>query len=71
MRKRRAAMAALTFLAVGSSGCGGPRLIQAYTVRPGQMVFAVQEGTKYSLGECKRAPDGNLSGCELHQVEFE
>jgi hypothetical protein len=40
-------------------------------VRTNEVVFVVQEGSSYSLGDCKRAADGTLSDCKLHEVEFE
>lgn len=70
MRRRPAALISALLLAA-TAGCGGPRLIQDYTVRNDQVVFAVQEGTSYSFGDCKRAADGTLSGCDLRPVEFE
>ncbi len=68
-------------LALSSSGCA-PRLIQDYAVKtpgaqrcinqePGKFVFAVQEGTAYGLGECDRAPTGELTNCKTYEVEFE
>jgi len=45
--------------------------LQDYAVRTNEVVFVVQEGSSYSLGDCKRAADGNLSDCKLHEVEFE
>jgi hypothetical protein len=56
-------------LLVATSGCG-PRLLQSYAVREGEVVFVVQEGTSYRLGDCKRAPDGQLSGCRTYDVVF-
>lgn len=67
--KARALSAAIG-LSVLSGGCA-PRLLQDYAVRTNEVVFVVQEGSSYSLGDCKRAPDGNLSDCKLHEVEFE
>jgi hypothetical protein len=64
------AIAAVIGLSVLSGGCA-PRLLQDYSVRTNEVVFIVQEGKSYSLGDCKRAPDGNLSDCKLHEVEFE
>ncbi len=64
------ALAAVVGFSVLSGGCA-PRLLQDYAVRTDEVVFVVQEGSSYSLGDCKRAPDGNLSDCKLHEVEFE
>jgi hypothetical protein len=64
------AFAAVIGLSVLSGGCA-PRLLQDYAVRTNEVVFVVQEGSSYSLGDCKRAADGNLSDCKLHEVEFE
>ena len=53
------------------SGCQ-PRLIQDYTVRGDDLVFAVQHGKRYSLGTCKRKlPSGALYDCVDHEVEFD
>jgi hypothetical protein len=60
---------ALAASAAGLSGCA-PRLVQDYTVRQSELFFVVQHGKRYDLGECKRAPDGQLSDCKVHQVEF-
>lgn len=63
----------IVFLALpilGFSGCA-PQLIQDYAVRDDTVVFAVQQGNSYTLGECRRAPDGKLSGCQLYDVEFD
>jgi len=46
-------------------------LLQDYAVRTNDVVFVVQEGSAYTLGDCKRAADGNLSDCKLHDVEFQ
>lgn len=64
------ALAAVMGLSVLSGGCA-PRLLQDYSVRTNEVVFVVQEGSSYSLGDCKRAADGTLSDCKLHEVEFE
>ena len=64
------ALAAVIGLSVLSSGCA-PRLLQDYAIRTNDVVFVVQEGSSYTLGDCKRAPDGNLSDCKLHDVEFQ
>jgi hypothetical protein len=64
------ALAAVMGLSVLSGGCA-PRLLQDYAVRTNEVVFVVQEGSSYSLGDCKRATDGTLSDCKLHEVEFE
>ncbi len=56
------------------SGVGGcaPRMIQDYTLRKGELVFAVQRGTNdYSIGVCARDADGNLTNCQRYEVEFE
>jgi hypothetical protein len=45
--------------------------MQDYTVRSSEVVFVVQEGSSYTLGDCKRAADGTLSDCKLHEVEFQ
>lgn len=78
----KGALAATALCVVlGSSGCA-PRLIQDYAVKtpgaqrcvsqePGKLVFAVQEGTAYGLGECDRAPTGELTNCKTYEVEFE
>jgi hypothetical protein len=66
---------------MGGSGCA-PRLIQDYSIRQpgaercinqreGSFFFAVQEGTAYELGECKRKPTGELFDCKLYDVEFD
>ncbi len=52
-----------------ASGCA-PRLIQDYEVRQADLVFAVQEGTSYQLGDCQRAQNGQLSNCQVYEVEF-
>jgi len=54
----------------GLAGCA-PRLIQDYAVRDAELVFVVQEGTSYTLGDCQRAADGTLTNCQLREVEFE
>jgi hypothetical protein len=64
------ALAVVMGLSVLSGGCA-PRLLQDYAVRTNEVVFVVQEGSSYSLGDCKRAADGTLSECKLHEVEFE
>lgn len=64
------AIAAGVGLAVLSGGCA-PRLLQNYAIRTNDVVFVVQEGSAYTLGDCKRAPDGNLSDCKLHEVDFQ
>lgn len=56
--------------ALAANSCA-PRLIKDYTVREHDVVFAVQEGSGYALGDCKRAPDGKLSECKLYEVEFD
>jgi hypothetical protein len=65
----KAALCAVSGLAVLSGGCA-PRLLQDYAVRTNDVVFVVQEGSAYTLGDCKRAADGTLSDCKLHEVEF-
>ena len=67
---RTVALAAVLGLAVLSGGCA-PRLLQDYAIRTNDVVFVVQEGSAYTLGDCKRAPDGNLSDCKLHEVDFQ
>lgn len=64
------ALAAVSTLSVLSGGCA-PRLMQDYAVRTNEVVFVVQEGSSYTLGDCKRAADGTLSDCKLQEVEFE
>jgi len=64
------AFAAVIGLSVLSGGCA-PRLLQDYAIRTNEVVFVVQEGSSYTLGDCKRGADGNLSDCKLHEVEFE
>lgn len=66
----KAALGAVLGLAVLSGGCA-PRLLQDYAVRTNDVVFVVQEGSAYTLGDCKRAADGTLSDCKLHEVEFQ
>lgn len=63
-------LAVVMGLSVLSGGCA-PRLLQDYAIRTNDVVFVVQEGSAYTLGDCKRAPDGNLSDCKLHEVEFQ
>lgn len=67
---RTVALAAVLGLAVLSGGCA-PRLLQDYAIRTNDVVFVVQEGSAYTLGDCKRAADGNLSDCKLHEVDFQ
>ena len=67
---RATAFAVVLGLSVLSGGCA-PRLLQDYAVRTNDVVFVVQEGSSYTLGDCKRAADGTLSDCKLHEVEFE
>ncbi len=64
------AFAVVIGLSVLSGGCA-PRLLQDYAIRTNDVVFVVQEGSAYTLGDCKRAPDGNLSDCKLHEVDFQ
>lgn len=64
------AFAAVLGLAVLSGGCA-PRLLQDYAIRTNDVVFVVQEGSAYTLGDCKRAADGTLSDCKLHEVDFQ
>lgn len=64
------ALAAVLGLSVLSGGCA-PRLMQDYTVRANDVTFVVQEGSAYTLGDCKRAADGTLSDCKLHEVDFQ
>jgi hypothetical protein len=64
------ALAAVIGLSVLSGGCA-PRILQDYTIRTNEVTFVVQQGKSYTLGDCKRAADGNLSDCKLHDVEFE
>jgi hypothetical protein len=45
--------------------------MQDYTVRTNDVTFVVQEGSAYTLGDCKRASDGTLSDCKLHEVDFQ
>jgi hypothetical protein len=67
---RTTAFAVVSGLSVLSGGCA-PRLLQDYAVRTNDVVFVVQEGSSYTLGDCKRAADGTLTDCKLHEVEFE
>lgn len=67
---RTGAFAAVLGLAVLSGGCA-PRLLQDYAVRTNDVVFVVQEGKSYTLGDCKRGADGTLTDCKLHEVEFQ
>lgn len=81
-RMRRAGLAGVLVIStLGFTGCA-PRLIQDYAVREpgaqrcvserqGKFVFAVQEGTAYQLGECDRKPTGELTNCQMSEVEFE
>jgi hypothetical protein len=46
-------------------------VVQDYAVRNGELVFAVQDGTSYQIGDCKRASDGKLTDCKLYDVEFD
>lgn len=64
------ALASVLGLAVLSGGCA-PRLLQDYAIRTNEVVFVVQEGKDYTLGDCKRAADGTLSDCKLHEVDFQ
>jgi hypothetical protein len=61
---------AAVVLSVLSGGCA-PRLMQDYTVRTNEVVFVVQEGSSYTLGDCTRAADGTLTDCKLHEVDFQ
>jgi hypothetical protein len=36
----------------------------------GGLLQAEVEGTSHRLGDCKRAPDGQLSGCRTYDVVF-
>jgi hypothetical protein len=56
-------------LVLANSGCTHA-LIQSYAIRQGEVVFVVQDGTSYQLGDCKRGPDGQLSGCRTYDVVF-
>jgi hypothetical protein len=68
---RRAGWIAVLVLAgVFAGGCA-PRLIQDYSVRKNDLVFAVQQGSSYQLGDCRRAENGDLSQCRVYEVEFE
>ncbi|HMJ15008.1 MAG TPA: hypothetical protein VK524_26525 [Polyangiaceae bacterium] len=62
--------AAISLLTVAVHGCAGA-MIQDYDLRPGQLVFAVQKGNSYRLGDCRRSSDGELSGCQVRKVHFE
>jgi hypothetical protein len=64
------AFASVLGLAVLAGGCA-PRLLQDYAIRTNDVVFVVQEGKDYTLGDCKRAADGTLSDCKLHEVDFQ
>jgi hypothetical protein len=64
------AVAAVAGLAILSGGCA-PRLLQNYAIRTNEVVLVVQEGSAYTLGDCKRAPDGTLSDCKLREVDFQ
>jgi hypothetical protein len=55
---------------VGATGCA-PRLIQNYAPRAGEVVFVVQEGASYQLGDCKRSETGQLSDCKTYNVVFQ
>jgi hypothetical protein len=68
--RKTGAFALVIGLAGLSGGCA-PRLLQDYAVRTNEVVFVVQEGSAYSLGDCKRAADGTLSDCKLHEVDFQ
>ena len=52
------------------SGCA-PRLIKNYVVRKHDVLFVVQQGTSFEMGDCRRAPDGKLSDCRVREVEFD
>lgn len=61
-----------SLLAFGAlvGGCA-PRMIQHQTLRHGELVFVVQDGASYQLGDCKRGDTGELTDCRLYEVQFE
>lgn len=71
-KRRSARLAAGSLIAGGlaASGCA-PRLIQDYAVRKSEVVFVVDQGTSYTLGDCQRAPSGKLTACRTDEVEFQ
>jgi hypothetical protein len=63
---------ALALLSFGTlSVACAPRVVQDYAVRNGEVVFAVQDGNSYQMGDCKRTSDGKLTDCKLYEVEFD
>ncbi len=71
MRDSRRTVLVVALLSGVGGGCA-PRMIQDYTLRKNELVFAVQRGTSdYSIGVCARDADGNLTNCQRYEVEFE
>ncbi len=59
----------LVVATLAMSGCGR-QAITEYAVRDHELVFVQVKGTSWSLGDCKRAPDGSLSDCKTYPVVY-
>lgn len=67
---RRTAAGLLLLAATLAGGCA-PRLIRDYNVRAHELVFVYSQGSSYAIGDCQRAPSGELSNCKTYPVEFD
>jgi hypothetical protein len=54
-----------------AQGACAPALIQDYTLRRGELVYAVQQGDQYFIGVCQRNDEGELSNCQRYEVDFD
>jgi hypothetical protein len=59
----------VVMVAFVAGGCA-PRMITEYAPRKNELVFVVQKGSSYTLGDCKRAADGTLTDCKVYEMEF-
>lgn len=67
---RRILSAALLLSALSAAGCG-PKLIRDYNVRGRDLFFVYSQDARYAVGDCQRAPTGELTHCTTYPVEFD